>query len=240
MLRLVCLLAVATCVACAHEPELKPAPDAKVLPGRKDVAMQTVAGVRVEVAGDAWKGNPSNLAEVLIPVRVSIENQSGRPLRLRYSEFTLIGENGFHYSVLPPFQIRGAVGSSAAPGQIVPAAAASPPPPIRPRFLHRGFWVAPPLARFYVGLPPWPDPFLYDPFYYDRWYVSWPVELPTRDMLEQALPEGVVENGGAVSGFLYFDPSARRENRVVFEMQLVDARDGSGFGKIDIPFLVKK
>src|SRR5882762_2420697 len=98
MKTLPCLLVVATSIGCAHEPELKPAPEAKVLPSRKDVAMQSVAGVRVEVAGDAWKGNPSNLAEVLIPVRVAIENQSGRPLRLRYSEFTLIGENGFHYA----------------------------------------------------------------------------------------------------------------------------------------------
>jgi hypothetical protein len=59
-------------------------------------------------------------------------------------------------------------------------------------------------------------------------------------MLAEALPEGVVQEGGKVSGFLYFEGVANRESRVEFVMNLVDASNGENFGQVSIPFAVSK
>ena len=67
-----------------------------------------------------------------------------------------------------------------------------------------GFFVAPGAARFYRGVLPWHGAFPYDPVYYNRWYGAWPSSLPNEELLRQGLPEGVLQPGGRVAGFLYF------------------------------------
>jgi hypothetical protein len=64
--------------------------------------------------------------------------------------------------------------------------------------------------------------------------------LPTKDMLEQALPEGTLENGGTVAGFIYFQSIGKREQQVTLQAQLVDARTGESFGRLSIPFQVDR
>jgi hypothetical protein len=59
-------------------------------------------------------------------------------------------------------------------------------------------------------------------------------------MLEQALPEGTLEAGGRVEGFLYFQGVAERESQVVLQARLVDGRTGEPFGTLDIPFQVRR
>ncbi len=63
--------------------------------------------------------------------------------------------------------------------------------------------------------------------------------LPSREMMERALPEGVVDSGGRVSGFLYFQHVDRREAQVSLEMKLVDAKTGESLGHLTIPFVVQ-
>jgi hypothetical protein len=92
----------------------------------------------------------------------------------------------------------------------------------------------------YPGFAPWPyGAWAYDPLYYDRWYGSWPRTLPTQDMIEQALPEGAVAEGGSISGYVYFQMPEGREPQVTFEMTLVDAQNGEAFGTVRIPFAQK-
>ena len=93
-----------------------------------------------------------------------------------------------------------------------------------------------PDSYFYPGLERWPGMFAYDPLYYDTMYSRWPERLPTQDMLSEALPEGAVQDGGSVSGFVYFQSVTSRESAVQFQMNLVDASDGTAFGVIAIPF----
>jgi hypothetical protein len=77
-----------------------------------------------------------------------------------------------------------------------------------------GFYVAPYLRRHYPFFTPFNGPFLHDPFYYDSFHPAMKrVSLPTGDMVQKALPEGVLEPGGRITGFLYletadFDPTA--------------------------------
>jgi hypothetical protein len=59
-------------------------------------------------------------------------------------------------------------------------------------------------------------------------------------MLRRALPEGTLEDGGALDGFLYFQDVGEREGRVTLEARLVDARTGEQFGTLSIPFQVER
>jgi hypothetical protein len=240
------LLVVALLIGagCAHEPELQPVPAANVAV-RNDVASQTVAGVRVEAVGK-WNGDPPDLGRVLAPVGVTIENHSGRPLRVRYEDFSLVGQRGFRYAALPPFGMRAAVGTRDETPRFRLAAAYAPAramvrPIAHPRFFHRGFYVAPQFGWIYPGFAPWPyGPWAYDPLYYDRWYGYWPQPLPSQDMLEQALPEGAVADGGNVSGYVYFQTPETNQGRVNFELKLVDANTGQQFGMVSIPFVAQQ
>jgi len=80
-----------------------------------------------------------------------------------------------------------------------------------------GFWVAPYLSAYYAWSPPFGGP-----FYDDHWYYD--------------LPEGVVQPGGRVSGFLYFEP-VRRVKQADFMAHLVDADTGDHVATIRIPFV---
>ena len=74
---------------------------------------------------------------------------------------------------------------------------------------------------------------------HDR-FANWPERLPTQEMLPEALPEGVVENGGSVAGVIYFESVTGRESAADLEMTLVDPNDGQTFGRVAIPFQVRK
>src|ERR1700687_1340157 len=76
-------------MACATTPVLKPAPGDTLAPGTRDLVQANVAGVSVLVSGDAWKGDPPDLGQVFTPVLVTIQNHSGKTVRVSYADFTL-------------------------------------------------------------------------------------------------------------------------------------------------------
>ncbi len=244
-------------VACGHIPELKPDPAAPRAPGNPNAAFAEVSGVKLIVAGDAWDADPKNLPTVLTPVKVTLDNQSGRPLKVNYDQFKLSGASGFTYSAIPPMQARvvlSQVPRSDRKGEIVLASYQQENPsgqtgggqlkqaaaPVQSRVVADRFFVAPHFAWYYPGWSAWQYPFAYDPFYYDRLMAYLPKELPTKDMLAEALPAGVLQIGGRVSGFVYFQGISDRETRVKFEMDLVDAANSEAFGHVSLPFEVKK
>jgi hypothetical protein len=208
-------LSVFALVGCAHEKVLEPASGVSLAPGREDVAEVAAAGVTLEVTGDSWKGDPQDLGRLFTPVRVTIQNHSGKPLRVSYGDISLAGASGFHYAAIPPIQASGVLSAREAP--------ASPA-------LRQAGWENDGFDD------PWPEPFSDGPLYDDTFYSNWPERLPTEDMLSEALPEGVVQDGGSVSGFVYFQSVTGREPGVQFEMILADASDGQTFGRIAIPF----
>ncbi len=213
------LASMVALAACAHQSELVPAPGAQVQPGQPQTAVETVAGVRVQVDAAAWRG--ARLGDVLAPVRVDLSNGSRRPLRVTYAAFSLGAPDGFRLAALPPFQVA-SQNATAVP---------------QPAFVSGGFLVAPWHARFYPWLGVWSGPLAFDAPYYDRWYGAWPA-VPDEDVLRQALPEGVLEPGGHAQGFLYFrdeKPGAAVE----FLVSLVDASTGQTFGTVSIPFTVR-
>lgn len=240
--------------ACATTPVLKPEPGASLAPGKQDVVQADVAGVRVLVAGNAWKGDPSDLGQLFMPVLVTIENHSGKDVRVSYADFNLTGSTGFKYAAIPPMSAKGQIGQADPSSSKIPIQLALYEPRLgktdfsgrvrnvawEHRFDHDGFRIAPHFSSFYPGWEAWPYAYPYDPFYYNSLYAYWPEQLPTQDMLSKALPEGAVQDNGKIAGFVYFQGVGKRESSVTFTMNLVDATNGQSLGQVSIPFAVSR
>jgi hypothetical protein len=222
--------AVAFAGCSAPGTELAPAPAANEAASMTEAAIDRVEGVRMVVQSQAWPG----MAEVkreITPLRVVIENNSQIPVRLRYDEFTLVGPQGQRYAALPPYGVEGSVEEPTLVDGYAPVTA--------PTFEYRNFRVAPYYASAYPTISPYADPFYYDPYYYDRYATAWQsIELPTEEMVAEVLPEGVLDPGGRVEGFLYFQRVDADLPRVRFRADLVSANDSDVFGEISIPFVV--
>jgi hypothetical protein len=209
---------------CAHTPVLVPAPDAQRLPGQPAAAVASAGGVQVTVNSQRWKGQPSDLDSIVTPLHVAIENGGQAPIRIRYRDFTLTNSQGLQSAAIPPFAIQ-------RPGSRVVA--------IAPAFPADRFLLLRPYGPYYPGVPLWPGPFDWDPFFYDQYYSSWEPSLPTPDMLNQALPEGVLQPGGRVAGFLYFRRISQSDGRVIFAEEVIDANTRERIATLRIPLLAK-
>jgi hypothetical protein len=188
-----------------------------------DASSDSIADIHLLIEPQAWSGYPEVTRKVT-PVRVTIQNKSGNLLRVRTSEFAFIGDNGIKYAALPPYEIKGTIDQ-----------------PIPPGFSEEQFLIAPYYAAYYPDIPRCPAEFMYDQSYYDYYYPAWArYRLPTKEMLRLALPDGVVDVGGHVSGFLYFQKISSKEQTVRFVAKLVNAVNGELIGTINIPFRVVK
>ena len=160
---------------------------------------------------------------------VEILNQSSRPLRIGYEAFWFTSQTGGSYAALPPYSIQ---------EEIV-----RPVPSGQPYYPYRSFGGAPYLRGYYPMLGIYSGPFAFSDGYYGTYLPVWSgyrrIELPTEDMLERALPEGVVEPGGRVGGFLYFQ-RIKGAGPFTFNADLIDARSGERFGGIVIPFVADR
>jgi hypothetical protein len=220
-------------VGCIPEAQLQPRPDARALAGDTSAAVAEAVGVRLVADGASWDAHPGNLERRLTPVEIRVENRSGRPLSIRYIHFDLVGSTNFRYAALSPLALDEANDNS-------PLCTAGYTPG------HWGFSIGwGPYRRWgaYSWAQPWgPGPY-HDPFwgpYYGPHSARCEEPLPSRDMLELALPEGTLDNGGIVSGFLYFQGIADREQQVSLQARLVDATTGEPFGELLIPFQVRR
>lgn len=223
LLAAACSLLVMLAYGCASEPQLRPAKEANLAKGVDDGAVASEAGVSLEAQVNAWRWTPEHLNEELTPVLVRIENNSDVPLRVRYEEFQLVTTRGIVYAALPPFDIRGKV-TERIDTYAYPAS---------------GFFVAPHLHGYYSGLGAYDSPFFYDTYYSTYYPVYAQYELPTGEMLVRALPEGVIEPGGRIAGFIYFADIESIEpipGKVKLRYVLVDAESRERFGVIEIPF----
>jgi hypothetical protein len=100
-------------------------------------------------------------------------------------------------------------------------------------------WIAPWHSRFCRSrLGVWPGPFPLDAPYYAATFPAWPSGLPNEEIVSRALPEGVLDPGGRVDGFLYLRDRPRG-TQLTFLAALVDASTGQPFGTVQIPFVVK-
>src|SRR5262245_59013483 len=215
-------------VGCAglEAATLTPAPTANRISGPGQGASATVAGVTVSARAEVWKFDPNDLEAKVTPMLVEIDNASDRPLLIRYKDFRLATNAGDQYSAMPPYDIGGTLTETYTVRN--------------PYYPYSGFAVAPYLWRWYPGFPRYGGAFGYDPLYYDPYITQFrEVELPTAEMVQRALPEGVLDPGGRVTGFVYFQKVGKHAGSVTFTTDLVDAQNESPLETVTIPFLVK-
>lgn len=217
-MRLLFLTLVAVAVfGCSHPTVLKPAPSAQAVAGQKDTAASEAHGVRVTATG-RWQGDPSDLWRTVTPVRITVENRSGEPLRIRYSDFALTSAQGMAATAMPAFQVQ-------RPGVV------------RPFFPLTGFSVASSFAPFYPDFPMWTGAFESDPTSYPEAY-AWDKPLPTSDMLSKSMPVGVLASGGSVTGYMFFPRVAGNAGAVNLTATLVNANTKAEVARISIPFVL--
>jgi len=222
---LAAVVAAALGLACASSPRLVPGADLPRPPGPGTGTAVREAGVRVEARTNAWRWQPEALSEELTPVLLEITNESERPLRVRYSELWIRTPGEGRLAALPPLSLEGSVAA-----------------PLGPYAYHtRRFHVAPHLHGYYAPhLGVHVGHFAHDPHYYGHHGPSIQrLELPTESMLVRALPEGVVQPGGRVTGFVYFEELAEEpgaQGPYALRFDLVDARTEEPFGRVEIPF----
>ena len=218
----VCLSVIVVTFGCTTS--LQPAAHALQPPDQNSAVMSEERGVRVVAEARSFPGHAYIEAEVT-PVRVTIANGSEKPLFVRYHSFRLKASDGSQYSAIPPHQVSGTV----------PSAEALPPSIGVSRFE-----VAPYYQGFYPGIAAYRGPFDYDAVYYDNHYGYWrtTTQLPTVEMLRRALPEGILNDGGNLEGYLYFPAlELERGTEVVLHVQL-DCADGD-YASFRLPFVVK-
>jgi hypothetical protein len=228
MYRLAIIFPVLLLTAGCAQRKLVPAPLANIAPELPAAAWAESKGVRMTVQPDHWKGDPQNLREALTPINVLMTNRSGQAVRIGYQEFSLATGNGLRLTALPPFRIEASVPQTATRF-------------VNPAFLWDRFYLSPYYSGFYGPyFPAWDGGWAFDGPFYDTYTYTWQKPLPTGDMLEKALPEGVLENGGRLRGFLYFRRLPHGTRSVEFRAQLVNARSGRTFGSLDVPFVAQK
>ena len=218
---------------------LSPAATARTVAGDASLAYDSVGGVRVLVQANAWQGDKSVLGHVQ-PMRVTIENHSTAVIRVRYGDFALVSQGGRRYPALPPFRVEGEL--------LSPMLAPGLSPFAYPGFSYRRFLIAPYFAPLYPGIPVYRRPYVfYDPGYYAFWYTDFARSVrPSVEVLSLALPEGVIEPEGRVTGFLYFRTVDPEAGAVTFRATIVSVADGVAalggtvLGEAVVPFTVTK
>jgi hypothetical protein len=211
-------VAASLALACSHATAFRPALAEQSVPQHPGTASGEAAGVRLATRAGGWDGWPGNLEDRLTPVEVTVENRSGRTLRIRPEEFRLIAPNGFRYTAMSPADV----------GQAVAAL-------VRDRYgpaWSAGFYAGPPWAW---GWQRWGWPwygFAAYPYAYGPWPPYWlSGELP------QPGPQGALQDGGQITVRLFFPLPARTLPRFELTADLVDDTTGDRFDAIRVQFM---
>lgn len=203
---------------------LRPAKSAHIIPDVPNAAIAEDSGIRIAAEANDWNAAPDDLVERLTPLKVRIINHSGEPIQILYQQFALVGADGRKYQPLPPAPI---------------AEGAAQAPPVHLVYASSKFFVAPRLHGVYPSLDTWSVPLARDDDFYARQVARWEQDLPSHPMRRMALPEGVLADGGEISGFLYFENATRKERRVTFQADLGAPPQGDAITQIEIPFVVR-
>lgn len=203
---------------------LTPAPNATPIGGPGRGAVATAAGVRVAAHAGAWQWGPNDIETKATPILIELQNDGQTPVQVRYDRITLRDSLGHRFAAMPPYDIDGTLSEAYTVEN--------------PVYGFNRFSIAPYLSRWYPRLSRYNGAFAYDPAYYTPYATRYrSVNLPTVDMVQRALPEGVLEAGGRASGFVYFEPLDRDARTLTLAVQIVDASSGTVLGTARIPFV---
>ncbi len=219
------IAAVVATVGCGRtQAVLTPAPTATPVNGPGQGAVATTSGLRVEARAQAWQWGPEDLDTKVTPILLDLHNDGPAPIAIRYNRIALTDSLGHHFAAMPPYDTD---------GKLTEAYTVQ-----NPFYGFDRFAIAPYLSRWYPRFLRYDGAFAYDPTYYTPYVTRYrKVSLPTVDMVQRALPEGVLSPGGRASGFVYFEPLDRDARTVTLAVDVIDARSGARLGVVRIPFL---
>jgi hypothetical protein len=216
--------AAAAAGGCARtQAKLTPAPGADVVAGRGRGAEAVAAGVRVVARAGAWAWNPTDLDTKATPILIELGNNGSVNMLVRYDRITLTDEAGHRFAAMPPYDVNATVNESYTVRN--------------PYYGFSRFAIAPYLRRWYPGFSPYAGTFAYEGGYYSPYITRYQsVKLPTADMIQRALPEGVLQAGGHAEGFVYFEALDRDAGMLTLNVDIIDANSGETEGTAHIPF----
>jgi hypothetical protein len=97
------------------------------------------------------------------------------------------------------------------------------------------------LRGWYPGVPWWHDPWLWPG---SRWVFFWGPgyypDRPSRDVIDQALPEGVLAPGGRVNGYLYFQKATDRSRNLGLVWEAHEPRSNGVVGMASVGLEVRE
>ena len=212
--------------ACADT--LRPAADA--IPAAGGGATASAADVSIVTMTPDFPGIV-DIESAVTPMKVRITNNGSTPVRIRYADFKLADPSGGTYAALPLYKIDSTVTTSLPLSGYAPIG--------HPGFFYNRFRVAPYYAGLYPGMRWYRGGFGYaGPYgwdYYDRAFGQAEVQLPTDAMRKNVLPEGVLDPGGSLQGWLYFQHVSPSVKHVSFDATITSER-GVALGDLAIPY----
>jgi hypothetical protein len=223
VLAITCATAAAAAGACRTQAKLTPAPGAAVVSGRGRGAEAVAAGVRVVARAGAWQWEPRDLETKATPILIELENNGQFDMLVRYNHIALTDEAGHRFAAMPPYDVDATINEASTVRN--------------PYYGFNRFYVAPYLRRWYPGFSMYDGTFAYEGSYYSPFITRYrSVKLPTADMVQRALPEGVLEAGGRAQGFVYFEALDRDAGMLTLSVDIIDAHSGAVAGTARIPF----
>lgn len=215
---------VAIAAACAGRAQLVPSLAGQRVTDDPNAATVEVEGVTLIARTDVWRGSPRRFHD-LVPVLVTITNESSEPVRVHHEDFALVSTDGARVTATPPHMIE-EVELEVVDRPIAPYAA-----------LGRGLFIYPSPFLFhgFGGLGHFGG---FSPLFYGASHET-PfrrIVLPTADMVAKALPERALEPGDRASGFIFFDDLDDADEGFELHADLVSAVTREPIAMVAIPF----
>lgn len=190
----------------------------------------TVDSVQVTVSSDAWVGAPEVKTKVT-PLKLQIKNNNDSPIKITYSNLFLVSNDGDIYSALPIYNI---INDANKPHLLDDEKVV-----VKTEIDHDNFYLYPLYTRVYNDIPVTDFNYFEDPGYYEKYYAEWrETGMPTDGMKNLALPEGILDKGGSLSGFIYFQKVDPDLKTVTLNMSITNAENNEVLGSIKLPFWV--
>ena len=206
---------------CGCASTLEPAKTATPVEGEPRAARASRDGIQL-TAKSGWPGKVQ-IQSAVTPLLVTLENDSGAAIQVSYDDFQIWGPDNQAFRALPIGAIQGEVDATAGADNPVPEKTT------------KRFSIAPGFES------PEPGTELYDEDFEHDGYAAhnnelYRVKLPTESMFRGALPEGTLEDGGMVEGYLYFEHVGSDVEKATLRAQF--ARDTTNAVALEIPFTV--
>jgi hypothetical protein len=166
--------------------------------------VQELSGLRISVAAGAWQGRPRSLPDRVLPLLVSVHNTGERPVSVSRGDFFLLDDANRQYLPLPPTEVVALLGSAPS-GSFYPSIGIGGSTGGGDTVFGGGLGMA-------LGGGSGGD---------------------VRDVIQQALPEGRVQPGVALTGFIYFPVPAPGYETLRF---VAAPQEAPGTPRAEFPF----